>query len=169
MTGNAAMIVSYLMQADREKVWDLTEHREHKSKSQNAYYWKLLSMTAEKMRLSKTELHNMMLRDYGQRQYIGGKLVRIPIPDTEEAERAALMADTFHLAPTSQVVEGKDGVAYRTYLLLRGSTDYDTKEMSALLDGMIMEAEQHGIETITPLELAKMREYERQAEERRRR
>lgn len=166
MTGNAANIVAFLMYADKEKLWDLTEHREHKSRNQNAYYWKLLSMTAEKLKMSKPELHNRMLRSYGQRQYIGGKLVRIPIPDTEEAEEAALKAETYHITPTAQVVGGNDGVNYRTYLLLRGSSDYDTREMSVLLDGMINEAQQQGIETLTPIELEKMREYERQEETR---
>lgn len=166
MTGNAAQIVSYLMQADREQLWDLKEHRERRSLTQNAYYWKLLSLVADKIKISKPELHNRMLRSYGQRQYIGGKLVRIPIPDTDEAEETALRAETYHITPTAQVVGGKDGVNYRTYLLLRGSSDYDTREMSALLDGMIIEAQQQGIETLTPAELEKIREYEREAEAR---
>ena len=38
--------------------------------------------------------------------------------------------------------------------------------MSVLLDGMINEAQQQGIETLTPAELEKIREYEREAEKR---
>lgn len=167
MTGNATQIVTFLLSADREKVWDLREHREKRSLTQNSYYWKLLSLTADKLKMSKPELHNRMLRKYGQRQYIGGLLVRIPIPDTDEAEEAALAAETFHITPTSDVKTGKDGRQYRTYLMLRGSSDYDTREMSVLLDGMINEAQQQDIETLTPMELERMRRDEREAEERR--
>ena len=169
MTGNATQIVTFLLSADREKVWDLMEHREKRSLTQNSYYWKLLSLTADKLKMSKPELHNRMLRKYGQRQYIGGLLVRIPIPDTEEAEEAALAAETFHITPTSDVKTGKDGRQYRTYLMLRGSSDYDTREMSVLLDGMINEAQQQDIETLTPMELERMRRDEREAEERKKR
>lgn len=169
MTGNAAQIVSFLMTADREKLFDLREHRERRSLTQNSYYWKLLSLTADKLKMSKPELHNRMLRKYGQRQYIGGLLVRIPIPDTDEAEEAALAAETFHITPTSDVKTGKDGRQYRTYLMLRGSSDYDTREMSVLLDGMINEAQQQDIETLTPMELERMRRDEREAEERKKR
>lgn len=169
MTGNATQIVTFLLSADREKVWDLREHREKRSLTQNSYYWKLLSLTADKLKMSKPELHNRMLRKYGQRQYIGGLLVRIPIPDTDEAEEAALAAETFHIQPTSDVKTGKDGRQYRTYLMLRGSSDYDTREMSVLLDGMINEAQQQDIETLTPMELERMRRDEREAEERKKR
>ena len=169
MTGNATQIVTFLLSADREKVWDLREHREKRSLTQNSYYWKLLSLTADKLKMSKPELHNRMLRKYGQRQYIGGLLVRIPIPDTDEAEEAALAAETFHITPTSDVKTGKDGRQYRTYLMLRGSSEYDTREMSVLLDGMINEAQQQDIETLTPMELERMRRDEREAEERKKR
>lgn len=169
MTGNATQIVTFLLSADREKVWDLREHREKRSLTQNSYYWKLLSLTADKLKMSKPELHNRMLRKYGQRQYIGGLLVRIPIPDTDEAEEAALAAEKFHIQPTSDVKTGRDGRQYRTYLMLRGSSDYDTREMSVLLDGMINEAQQQDIETLTPMELERMRRDEREAEERKKR
>jgi hypothetical protein len=166
MTGNAAQIVSFLMTADREKLFDLREHRERRSLTQNSYYWKLLSLTADKLRMSKTELHNRMLREHGQKQYLGGKLVTVMIPDTEEAERSALKAETYHIQPTAQTIQGQGGTRYRQYLFLRGSSDYDTREMSVLLDGMINEAQQQGIETLTPAELEKIREYEREAEKR---
>ena len=116
--------------------------------------------------MSKTELHNRMLRSYGQKQYLDGKLVTVMIPDTEEAERSALKAETYHIQPTAQTIQGQGGTRYRQYLLLRGSSDYDTREMSVLLDGMINEAQQQGIETLTPAELEKIREYEREAEKR---
>ena len=43
------------------------------------------------------------------------------------------------------------------YKIYRGSHTYDTKEMSVLIDGTVMEAKELGIETMTPAELAEMK------------
>lgn len=45
---------------------------------------------------------------------------------------------------------------YRTYMMLRGSHEYDTREMSQLIDGLISECREVGIETLTPGELERM-------------
>ena len=45
---------------------------------------------------------------------------------------------------------------YRTYMMLRGSHDYDTKEMSTLIDGVVSEAKELGIETMTPDRIKEM-------------
>lgn len=132
------------------------KHREKRSLDANAYYWKLLSQLAEVIKVSKSRAHNMMLRKYGQREFIDGKLVTIPIPDTDVAENTALEADTYHIKPTSQVKEGKDGTIYRTYVMMRGSSDYNTKEMSELIEGLVSECKEQGIETLAPAELEQM-------------
>ncbi len=48
-----------------------------------------------------------------------------------------MQATEYHLMPTSQVRQGLDGIMYRTYKLLRGSSTYDTSEMARLIDGLI--------------------------------
>ena len=45
---------------------------------------------------------------------------------------------------------------YRTYVMYRGSHDYDTREMSELINGLVSECKEVGIETITPAELDEM-------------
>ena len=79
----------------------------------------------------------------------------------KEAEETALEAESFHIRPTSQVKQGKDGKMYRTYTVLAGSSTYDTKEMSELINGLVSECKEQGIETLTPDELARMmKDYE---------
>mgnify|MGYP000276651941 CR=1 FL=1 len=78
-----------------------------------------------------------------------------------KSKKTALEAETFHIRPTSQVKQGKDGKAYRTYTVLAGSSTYDTKEMSELINGLVAECKEQGIETLPPEELARMMaEYE---------
>lgn len=144
----------------RDKTLRLTakQWRDKRSLDSNAYYWVLLSKLAESIKISKPRAHNIMLREYGQVELFDGSRYYARIPDTEEAANDVLERTTFHLRPTSQVVEGNNGIGYRTYVLLKGSSNYDSAEMSHLLDGLISECKTLGIETATPEELERMKQ-----------
>lgn len=135
----------------------IVKYREKRSLDANAYYWQLLSKVAEAMDVSKPFAHNYFLRRYGQIEVFDGQAVYVVIPDTDEAEKKIFEEETYHLKPTSQVKVGKDGRLYRTYMMLRGSSSYDTKEMSKLIDGLVSEAKENGIETLPPDELERMK------------
>lgn len=135
----------------------IVRYREKRSLDANAYYWKLLSKVAEAMHVSMPFAHNFFLRRYGQIELFDDQAVYVVIPDTDEAEKRVWEAETYHLKPTSQVKTGKDGRMYRTYMMLRGSSSYDTKEMSKLIDGLVSEAKEMGIETLPPNELEHMK------------
>lgn len=134
----------------------LRQYRKKRSLDANAYYWKLLGKLSEAMKLSKPRTHNLMLRRYGQREELDEKPVLVTVPDTEEAEKAALEAETYHIRPTLQTLTGHDGVVYRTYVMLRGSSTYNTQEMSLLIDGLVSECKDLGIETLPTDELERM-------------
>lgn len=140
----------------------LNQYRKHRPLTQNAYYWRLATDVAEKLKISTRCLHNMLLREHPRPFTIGGKVAHVPIPDTDKAWEEALESESFHVKPSSQVILGTDGIMYRTYTILRGSSDYDTKEMSVLIDDLIEKAREVGVETATPDELARMRAYEEQ-------
>lgn len=135
--------------------------RDKRSLDANSYYWVLIGKLAEALSISKPRCHNLMLRRYGQNLTVDGHGAYIRIPDTEKAEETALEASEYHIRPTSQVVPGNDGINYRTYVMILGSSQYDTAEMSHLIDGLIDECKAVGIETLPPEELDRMmEEYE---------
>lgn len=113
--------------------------RQRRSLDANSYYWCLLTKLAKKVNTSNSEMHNQLLSDYGYPEMVGGMLVRTPIPDTDEAEKMVARSETYHLKPTTQIVVGKDGITYRTYIMMRGSSSYNTEEMSRLIEGLIYE------------------------------
>lgn len=162
-TGTAQDLVLFLMNQDKGKLFDLTEHKEKRSLNSNSYYWALVGKVAQKTHISSNVIHNQNLRDLGLIWRINDEVIPVYLPDTENAEKEALNATTYHIKPTSQVKEGKDGKMFRCYVMLRGSSTFNVEEMSALLDLMIQEAKAQGIETMTPSELAHMRELERNA------
>lgn len=132
------------------------KHRAKRSLDANAYYWQLIAKVADILHISSARAHNTMLRKYGQIEVIDGQAIYLVLPDTDEASSFADEADTYHIRPTSQVKAGADGKSYRTYMMLRGSSDYDSKEMSTLINGLVDEAKELGIETMTPDEIARM-------------
>lgn len=136
--------------------------RKKRSLDANSYYWQLLSKLGDRLDISKSVLHNTLLREYGQPEVIDGKLAYLILPDSENGAQVADRAETFHIKPTSEIKTGADGITYRTYIMLRGSSTYDTKEMSHLINGLVDECKAQEIETMHPNELARMMEqYDR--------
>lgn len=140
----------------------LAKWREQRSLTANAYYWVIVQKIADAVNASQTVIHNLLLRRYGVLDTIDGQTLTVFIPDTREAAEQAANDEIRHMKPTSQVIEGKDGRMFRAYRLLKGSSKYDTKEFSTLLEGAISEAKEMGLETLPPDEIARMEaEYEK--------
>lgn len=135
---------------------ELKEYREKRSLDANAYHWVLVGKIAKALGQSANWVHNNMLRKYGKIMVIDGQGVYTVLPDTDEAAKIIDEAQTYHLKPTSQVKPGKGGIMYRTYMMLKGSRDYDTAEMSTLIDGVVRECKELGIETLPPKEIERM-------------
>ena len=142
----------------------ITRHREKRSLQQNSYYHLLLTKIATELKISEPHCHNMLLRKYGQLLYLGENVVYLILPDTDSSAKDADEASEYHVKPTSEVKPGKDGKMYRTYLMLRGSSDLDTAEMTRLIDGAILEAKDLGIPTDTPEQMERLRSLWAQAE-----
>ena len=136
----------------------VSQHWDKRTMSQNAYYWVLLSKLAGKLQISNARLHNQLLREVAPPFVIDGKITMQPIPDTDKAENAVLEESTFHLKPTSGIIVGPDSTIYRWYIVLRGSSTFNTAEMTVLLNRLIEEAQAQGIETLPPEDLERMRQ-----------
>ena len=78
------------------------------------------------------------------------------LPDTDSVTKAMEQMEEAHFAPTAQVKVGTDGIRYRAWKLLKPSHRYDSKEMSILIDGIVSEAEEAGVETLPKYELERM-------------
>ena len=134
----------------------LTEHKKGRSLNANAYYWSLLDKLAKALKISSSYCHNVMLRRYGTLALMDDTPIYAVIPDTDEAQKKADESETFHIKPTSNVRPGNDGKMYRTYMVLKGSHEYDTAEMASLISGLRDECINVGIPVETPDEIANL-------------
>lgn len=142
MIGTSEKIIQWLFQQDREKIFEIKEKRKKRSLSQNAYAWELIGKIADVMRLSKEEVYLKMLKHYGQSTLIS---VLSEINPNEWFKY-------YEVVGTGNV-NGKDFTHYKYF---KGSSEYDSKEMTIFIDGIIQECKQLGIETLTPDEIARM-------------
>ena len=170
ITGTSKDVVMFLMgdNIPMDKLWDLTEHKDKKKRSlsSNAYYWTLVEQLAVKTKTPKMKIHNLYLRQVGQVEKFGDKPVYMLLPDDDATEEQVLLASTYHLMPRRETKEGTDHKMYRWYVMLKGSSDFNVEQMNMLVDLAVQDAQSEGIQTITPDELAHIRELEKVHEER---
>lgn len=125
---------------------EIKPYKRRRSLDANAYYWVLLTKLSKILGTSNAELHNTILSKYGFLEIVDGRTIKVVLPDTDEANKKVMESKIYHLRPTSDVRMGKDGMVYRTYTMLRGSSTYDTAEMSRLIDGLVCDCRDAGIE-----------------------
>jgi hypothetical protein len=141
MTGKAEEIIKWLFNQDREKLFDITEHWEKRSRDANALLWACLGELAGALRSDKWTVYLQMLKRYGQYTYIcvKPKAVEAIKKQWRECEEIG------HIT-----IDGQDSVQMLCYF---GSSTYNSKEFSILLDGVISEMKELGLDTPADREL----------------
>lgn len=131
---------------------EIKKHREKRSLDANAYYWLLLGKIGEITGDNKNRLHNIMLDRYGELDTMeDGSLIPFCIRDDIDY----LEFPYPHLKPTQKTLS-KGNKLYRWYFQIKGSSEYNTAEMLRLIDGVVGECKEMGIETLHPEELERM-------------
>ncbi len=141
--------VMKFLRTKKDKPYDLTikEHRQKRSLDANAYCWVLINKIADALRITPKEVYRQAIQD------IAGNHEIIPIK--------AEASDKFKSVWESQglgwpcVDMGKSKIdGYRNMKAYYGSSTYDTKQMSMLIDHLVEDCRALDIETLTPDKLA---------------
>ena len=119
---------------------------------ENSYYWLLTGRIAKAIGSSLSEVHNLNLRRYGVPFTVDGKVVYAYLEDAPETEKSALQNEFVHMRPTSSVREGNKGKMFRAYMIMKGSSEMSVSEFAALIDGVISECKEMGLEYRKPWE-----------------
>ncbi len=129
---------------------ELKQYREKRSLDANAYAWVLISKIAEALHTDKDSVYESLLRDYGfpyvSEDGAGRKLTVLKEIDPAEFGLHVKYIGDGHVG----------GKVFSHYLVIRGSSEYDTREMGYFIDCIVQEAKGLGIETMTPAELERM-------------
>lgn len=143
MIGDPQEIIQWLFDQDKNKKFEIKEYHKKRSLNANAYAWALIGKIADVLRSSKDEIYLEMLKKYGQSEIVS---VLSDINVTGYFKY-------FEEIATVQL-QGKNFTHYKVF---KGSSEYDSREMAVLIDGIISEAKELGIETLPNDEIERIK------------
>lgn len=143
MIGDPQEIIQWLFDQDKNKKFEIKEYHKKRSLNANAYAWALIGKIADVLRSSKDEIYLEMLKKYGQSEIVS---VLSDINVTGYFKY-------FEEIATMQL-QGKNFTHYKVF---KGSSEYDSREMAVLIDGIISEAKELGIETLPNDEIERIK------------
>ena len=146
MTGNPKQLINYLLEQDSDRLFDLSEHKQKRSLNANALLWHCLGEIANALNTDKWEVYLQMLKRYGKYTYI---CVKPNVVDSVKKQwrECEVLGDI--------EINGQKAVQMLCYF---GSSTYDSKEFSILLNGVISEMEEMGLVTPESEELERIME-----------
>lgn len=132
----------------KKYVAEIKEYRKKRSLDSNNYFWQLCDQIASKLNRTKEDIYIDYIKSVGV-----FKDFHLSREEAPTFRTAWSMLGTGW--PTEEVdyQQDGDGVVIRAYY---GSSRYNTKQMSRIIDMAVQDAKALGIETLTPDELARM-------------
>ncbi len=127
LTSKKTEIIDYIRNELKDDVvYDcrITKHRDKRSAEQNALAWAYITEIANELRRDKFDVYFDMLKRYGQSFIIATEL---------DEDLLGTYFKYYESIPGGQ------------YIIYRGSSEYDSYEMTVFIDGIMSEAEEMGI------------------------
>jgi hypothetical protein len=109
-----------------------------RSLSQNSYAWTLISQIADVLRACKQDIYIQMLSTYGQREPVTFAVIDKAFDTLQKS------TDGYAIKIGERVHQDK---IYFDVAILRGSSTYDSREMSILIEGIMSECKDLHIAT----------------------
>lgn len=126
---------------------NLKEYRPKRSLDANAYAWVLLGKLANKVGLPKEDVYREFIRDVGDNYEI------LPIRN-DAVDKWISNWRRKGIGWVCDILGESKLDGYTNVITYYGSSTYDSKQMSTLINLIVDECKQQGIETMTPGELA---------------
>ncbi len=151
-TGTIDELKPSLFKLDKDTVYDIKvdKHRNKRGLKANNYAWALMEQIAVKMVMSKDEVYLRMLSSYGKLKTTEmGELVVCYFP---------LDVETLTIGSYWKFIEkvNLNGEVKKKCYLLKGSSEYNSKEMYDFIQGIEQEAKNLDIETLSERKLRLM-------------
>lgn len=131
--------------------YEIVKAKKRRSLDANAYMWELVGKLSAKIGLPPEEIYRAAIRDVGDNYEV------MPVRNDALDRWKEIWASK----GTGWVCEEIGASKLAGYTNVRnfyGSSVYETKQMSRLIDIIVQDCKAQGIETLTPLELARMTE-----------
>ena len=129
---------------DQNKAIELREHKNRRSLDANGYLWALLMKLEQKMDEPKEDIYRKYIREIGIAEVVPVKNEAVDrFCEAWHKNGLGWLTDT-----TPSKLEG-----FTNVIAYYGSSSYNTKEMARLIDSVVEDCQEQGIETKSEAEL----------------
>ncbi len=135
-----------ILSKGKELSVEVKQYRHKRSLDANSYCWVVCQKIAEAIRATKEEVYRKAIREVGQFEIV-------PIK-AEAVERWIECWNSKGIGWFSEIMEDSKLTGYKKVISYYGSSVYNSLEMSALIDYIVQDAKELGIEVMTPDELS---------------
>lgn len=134
---------------------EIKKYRPKRSLNANAYLWELCGKLAEvlsdtKVKHTKEDIYRKAIKEIGVYKDFQG----LSPTDAKTLRHAWEMLGTGWITEQVDYMPDGENVVIRCYY---GSSQYNTKQMSRLIDNIVQDCQAVGIETKTPDEIARLK------------
>ena len=128
----------------------VSKQKKKRSLDSNAYFWTLVDKLSQRLNLPKEEIYRNAIRN------IGG-VSEIVCVQNKAVEKLCQGWQRMGIGWQTDTMPSKiDGCT--NVVLYYGSSTYDQKQMTSLIDNIVQDCKAVGIETLSPMELARLTE-----------
>ena len=141
-------IMEFVNSLEDDKEYELTVSKAVKKRSNDAnrYFWELVGKLSEKINVSPEDIYRTYIRD------IGGNYEVMPIKD-EAVDTWKSIWRSRGIGWQCDVIGESRLRGYTNVICYYGSSTYNSKQFSRLIELCIQDCKSQGIETMTPAEL----------------
>lgn len=153
MVGTIEQIIKYLFTQEKTKKFEIKEYKERRSNDANAYFHVLVNKLARYYNFSDEDMKIKVNLDYGTiAKFDDGRIKGCKVPPDTNIKEFYKYAKWYKT----------DADGYDCYIFYKETHTLNTYEMSQLINGVIQECKDVGIETKSKQEIENMlKEYDR--------
>ena len=153
MIGKPREIIDFLLDQNSEDIFEIKKKKNLRSLNANGYAWKLCSEIAKILGITKEDVYKKVIKESGEFEVVPIKV--------EAVEMFVKSWTNKGLGWLCDIQKSKLK-GYVNIVIYYGSSVYDTKQMSILIDSLVQEAKMLGIVTLDELEIERLlEEYEK--------
>lgn len=131
----------------------LSQYRKNRSKDSNRYFWELCGQLSAKIQIPPREIYRLLVKE------VGGNYEVTPIKN-EAVDAWVQIWENRGIGWVCDVLGNSKIEGYTNVINYYGSSEYNTAQMSRLIDLIVQECKNNGIETSTPADLNSLFESE---------
>lgn len=147
MIGTIEQIIQYLFKQDKTKKYEVKEVKKKRSTNANNYFWKLLQELCEVQNLDTIEEYKKRVKELGI-----FRRFRIEPKDVKTFE---IMWQDKGIAWFCEIADTEyiGNVEFKIIHAYYGSSSFNSKQMSRLIDNLVQDCQAIGIETKSKAEI----------------